>query len=252
MSCSTVTDYLAGLFGSLEFSDTSSISPDLELAYLALVTSKDEEADGPTATPVNAGTSDDTDATLVDEAVPPPAPTNSPLPISTATDVELEPAAARTVLGKRTSEDRDLMDVDSRPESRSSTTIPEEVDTAMEGSDHSSQPSASPVPSPVVSPLSPGRKTLRQDSTLSASRSARAMTIEPEAVHPSAREAQVETVTEPNLPIGPVALPPGAPTKPPLPPRPVTKASADGPMMFGESSNNHLPVLDASYTDDLL
>ena len=195
-----------------------------------MVTSKDEEAEGPSPPVVNAGTSDDTDATLVDDAPPPLAPTNSPLPVRA--DVEAEPVASRTVLGKRTSEDRDLMDVDSRPESRSSTTIPEEVDSAMnEGSDHSSQPSTeSPRVSPVASPLSPGRKSLRQDSTLSASRSARAMTIEPEAALPAAREPQVETVTEPNLPIGPVALP----EKPPLPPRPVTKASADGPMMFGK------------------
>lgn len=233
-----VTDYLSRLFSNLELSDTSSISPDLELAYLALVTSKDEEAETPiilpSTTTTTTGTSPDTDTTLVDEssAVPaPPANSPTPLPVVAEPGEIISPS---TVLGKRTSEDRDLMDVDSRPGSRSATTIPEEIDSAMDGgSDHSSRPSVSPAHSPVLSPLSPSRKALRQDSSLSASasRSTRAMTIEPEANIPSVvPEQPLESSST-----TPVAPPVGLVTFPPkLPPRPVTKPSADGPMMFGE------------------
>lgn len=216
-------------------SDTPSVSPELDLAYLALVTSKDEEADVSTTLPSNTtGTSPDTDVTLVDiddSISPPPPPSNSPVPLPALSEPEMvtSPTSA-TVLGKRTSEDRDLMDVDSQSNSRSATTIPEEVDTVMDGgSDHSSHPSVSPT----VSPLSPGRKALRQDSIHSASRSTRAMTIEPEANIPSlVPEDQLESSSStPLVPVGLVTLP----SKPPLPPRPISKPSADGPMMFGES-----------------
>lgn len=218
-------------------SDTPSVSPELELAYLALVTSKDEEADVSTTLPsTTTGTSPDTDATLVDDSIPPPPPpSNSPVPLPALVEPEMvtSPTSA-TVLGKRTSQDRDLMDVDSQPNSRSSPTIPEEVDSAMDGgSDHSSHPSVSPAVSPLLSPLSPGRKALRQDSFQSAARSTRAMTIEPEANIPSlVQEDQLESSSStPLIPEGLVTLPP----KPPLPPRPISKPSADGPMMFGES-----------------
>jgi len=230
-----VTDYLATLFSHLEMSDTPSVSPELELAYLALVTSKDEEADVSTVLPsTTTGTSPDTDVTLVDDSMPPPPPpSNSPVPLPALVEPEMvtSPSSA-TVLGKRTSEDRDLMDVDSQPNSRSSTTIPEEVDSAMDaGSDHSSHPSVSPVVSPLLSPLSPGRKALRQDSFHTAARSTRAMTIEPEANIPSL--VQLESSASTPLVPGLVTLP----SKPPLPPRPISKPSADGPMMFGESTS---------------
>lgn len=66
----TVVSHLADLFHSLEYADNPAVTPSLELAKLALVTSKDEEVDDEsTATDKSgsAGGSDDTDATLVDD-----------------------------------------------------------------------------------------------------------------------------------------------------------------------------------------
>ena len=85
-SC-TVTLQLAGLFKDLETSADSAVTPSLELAKLALVTSKDEDEDleaGKTGT----DSSNSTDATLVEEPVP-----------SRALD-EVSPDT-KSVLGKR-------------------------------------------------------------------------------------------------------------------------------------------------------
>ncbi|KAF7307239.1 USP domain-containing protein [Mycena indigotica] len=55
---------LANLFCDLQFSEDAAVTPALELAKLALVTSKDEEEDEDKA---NTDSSNDTDATLVEE-----------------------------------------------------------------------------------------------------------------------------------------------------------------------------------------
>ncbi|EJD03499.1 cysteine proteinase [Fomitiporia mediterranea MF3/22] len=59
---------LANLFMQLENSETPAVTPTLELAKLALVTSKDEEEDDPER--VGTDSSHSTDATLVDEPAP--------------------------------------------------------------------------------------------------------------------------------------------------------------------------------------
>lgn len=65
-----VVSHLADLFHSLEYAENPAVTPSIELAKLALVTSKDEEVDDESTTTDksgSAGGSDDTDATLVDD-----------------------------------------------------------------------------------------------------------------------------------------------------------------------------------------
>ena len=70
----TVVSELAELFWHLEHADLASVTPTMELAKLALVTSKDEEDDNEqTAT----DSSNNTVATLVKDALPSPAPVPS-------------------------------------------------------------------------------------------------------------------------------------------------------------------------------
>lgn len=89
-----VISELAELFWHLEHADIASITPTMELAKLALVTSKDEEDDiEQTAT----DSSNDTDATLVEDALPRTGTlTNSP--------VGSPGASSSSVLGKRSRE----------------------------------------------------------------------------------------------------------------------------------------------------
>lgn len=60
-----VIHQLAELFRNLEYSETPSVTPSIELAKLALVTSKDEEDEE--ADKGGTDSSNDTDATLVDD-----------------------------------------------------------------------------------------------------------------------------------------------------------------------------------------
>jgi ubiquitin carboxyl-terminal hydrolase 25 len=99
---STVVTLLGSLFWELEYNEDTAVTPKLDLAKLALVTSKDEEedeADRPTT-----DSSNDTDATLVEDAPPRHI---SPKPIS--------PISSPSVLGKRPRSPRknSAMDVDS-------------------------------------------------------------------------------------------------------------------------------------------
>lgn len=84
-----VINQLADLFYNLEFSEHPAVTPTLELAKLALVTSRDEEEDE-----IDKGgtdSSNDTDATLVEDG--PSRPTiDSP---------DLSQTAEKSVLGKR-------------------------------------------------------------------------------------------------------------------------------------------------------
>ena len=86
-----VVSQLANLFLQLENSDAPSVTPTLELAKLALVTSKDEEEDDPDR--VGTDSSNSTDATLVDEPMP-LRDSASPQPKSPS-------SGASSVLGKR-------------------------------------------------------------------------------------------------------------------------------------------------------
>ncbi|KAI9070249.1 cysteine proteinase [Trametes sanguinea] len=93
---------LADLFFNMEYCENPSITPEIELAKLALVTTQDEEEDDND----KAGTdsSNDTDATLVDDMAPRPTydrATSSPLQSPT-----------ESVLGKRSRDGDSSMDVD--------------------------------------------------------------------------------------------------------------------------------------------
>jgi len=95
-----VVSELAELFWHLEHADLASVTPTMELAKLALVTSKDEEDDiEQTAT----DSSNDTDATLVEDA---PAPRAGPVAgagtrTGTGSPVGSPGASSSSVLGKR-------------------------------------------------------------------------------------------------------------------------------------------------------
>lgn len=105
-----VVTQLANLFWQLEHLQTAAITPTVELAKLALVTSRDEEEDE-----VDRGgtdSSNDTDATLVEDA---------PTRVSATEQSSHSPVRSGTVLGKRLRDDpqqRGEMDVDSpKPDS---------------------------------------------------------------------------------------------------------------------------------------
>ena len=90
---------LANLFWHLENSEAPSVTPSLELAKLALVTSKDEEEDDPERGGTDSSHS--TDATLVDEPAPSSSLRDSPQPITRTSIVPESPLSASSVLGKR-------------------------------------------------------------------------------------------------------------------------------------------------------
>lgn len=112
----TVVAALGNLFWELEYSETPAITPDLDLAKLALVTSKDEEEDEHGRNDVGTDSSASTDATLVDEPLPMgPAPAPAPPPSASASppaSAVLSPSPS--VLGKRQRRARSApsMDVD--------------------------------------------------------------------------------------------------------------------------------------------
>jgi ubiquitin carboxyl-terminal hydrolase 25/28 len=109
-----VISQLADLFWQLEYCSTTAVTPTIELAKLALVTSRDEEEDE--ADKGGTDSSNDTDATLVDDG---------PSRIL-ASDQILQPPGSPglslgSVLGKRPRDverQRSEMDVDSPVESK--------------------------------------------------------------------------------------------------------------------------------------
>ncbi|KAI0352188.1 cysteine proteinase [Trametes cingulata] len=93
---------LADLFFNMEYCEHPAITPEIELAKLALVTTQDEEEDD--ADKAGTDSSNDTDATLVDDMAPRPTydrASSSPLQSPTG-----------SVLGKRSREGDSSMDVD--------------------------------------------------------------------------------------------------------------------------------------------
>lgn len=129
----TVCALLNDLFVGLASSEASAVLPEVELAKLALLTSKDEEEAHPERAAAATSTgSADTDSTLVesqmglqterDQSSPPPLLPPSPPPQSSSMDAS--PSSPRvSVLGKRTSEElehernerRSPMEVDGAP-----------------------------------------------------------------------------------------------------------------------------------------
>ncbi|CDZ97295.1 Ubiquitin carboxyl-terminal hydrolase [Phaffia rhodozyma] len=229
------TEALSGLFLNLELSEVASIAPELELAYLALVTSKDEEDESPPlhSTAIRDGSSD-TEQTLVEDGS---ASVTTSQVILSAPQPPSRMSSTSSVLGKRSSEDREepsKMDVDDR--SMFSTQPPLSEDAAMSDgpSDVSTEvstdpPSPLPIHSSLLNDAAP-RKTPRRRSTVLL-RADREMTVEPEAeVHPYApvesqktRDGLQKTSALSN--------------PPPLPPRNkmvVPKDVGNGAMMFGK------------------
>jgi ubiquitin carboxyl-terminal hydrolase 25/28 len=99
-----VINQLADLFFNLEYCETAAVTPTIELAKLALVTSRDEEEDE--ADRGGTDSSNDTDATLVEDGPPrialaeaspksPRSPTRSPNSIlgKRPRDVDRQPSA---------------------------------------------------------------------------------------------------------------------------------------------------------------
>jgi len=134
----TVINQLAELFFNLEYCETAAVTPSIELAKLALVTSRDEEEDEADKT----DSSNDTDATLVDDA---PARTVNETPTT-----EIPRSTSRSpnsVLGKR------ARDVERQPSA-----MDLDPPSSPRNTDHfvsSPMRVASDSPPPLVSPGSP-------------------------------------------------------------------------------------------------
>jgi ubiquitin carboxyl-terminal hydrolase 25/28 len=125
---SQVVSQLASLFTDMECSSDLSVTPSLELAKLALVTSKDEEDEEILTRPDNTDSSNSTDATLVEESLPGLTPMNN-------ATVE----GSSSILGKRGRADLQV------------------ADTATADGDVDMQDASMPVPQPP--PLPPRRKS---------------------------------------------------------------------------------------------
>ncbi|KAF9469591.1 hypothetical protein BDZ94DRAFT_1151478 [Collybia nuda] len=100
---------LADLFFNMEYSETAAVTPTIELAKLALVTSRDEEEDE--ADKGGTDSSNDTDATLVDDG--PTLPTLTEAPPRSPQSLTRSP---NSVLGKRPRDNErqpSTMDLDS-------------------------------------------------------------------------------------------------------------------------------------------
>lgn len=229
---------LSDLFMQMARAEVNSITPSLELAKLALVTSKDEEEDEAKANPNSvAGTSSSasTDATLVEEAttsIPGPLPAN----FGMATSATLAPPPAptsATVLGKR----------------------PRDTEMNLDGNVEGNV--ASKARSPRTEDSPPPDKTMRIDEPEGSGRD------KAEAPHHEAIEEDVEmedaevssvlgsagasggasmagsptpsahqTIADTSTSNQPPPLPKRQP--PPLPPR--KQPASDSVMMFGENS----------------
>jgi ubiquitin carboxyl-terminal hydrolase 25/28 len=98
-----VISQLADLFWQLEYCEAAAVTPTIELAKLALVTSRDEEEDE--ADKGGTDSSNDTDATLVDD---------TPTRFSSSDQPPRSPARSPgSVLGKRPRDiDRQVLEID--------------------------------------------------------------------------------------------------------------------------------------------
>jgi len=142
-----VVSELAELFWHLEHADIASVTPTMELAKLALVTSKDEEDDiEQTAT----DSSNDTDATLVEDA-PPRAG------VVTGSPVGSSGASSSSVLGKR-SRDKEIgsrMSIDSITDKDNYVIISKNSDAGPSGVGGGAEIEMKDVEPPAVSGMKP-------------------------------------------------------------------------------------------------
>jgi ubiquitin carboxyl-terminal hydrolase 25/28 len=100
-----VLSRLGDLFSNLEYCNAAAVTPTIELAKLALVTSRDEEDDE--LEKGGTDSSNDTDATLVDDGVSRPSLTGP----STET-TRSPPLSPDSVLGKRAREEKRSTDME--------------------------------------------------------------------------------------------------------------------------------------------
>lgn len=96
---------LAELFSNLEYCKTAAVTPTIELAKLALVTSRDEEDDE--LEKGGTDSSNDTDATLVDDGVSRPSLTGS-----SQEAAQPPPLSLNSVLGKRARDEKKANDME--------------------------------------------------------------------------------------------------------------------------------------------
>ncbi|KAJ9104496.1 hypothetical protein QFC21_001992 [Naganishia friedmannii] len=194
---------LVRLFQSLDGSQENAVRPEKELAYLALVTAADEvNKDPPSDMPSGA-----TDSTLVNDE---PMELDNDLTQST-------PEAGKSVLGKRSTEERDL------PEA-SVTEALREGDTATD------IPASAPTTNPL--PMSPS-ESHRQIKPLRAT-SHNGVQSPPAVEQPAPLEMETSAgLTESALVIDPETAPEVGPMPPPLPPR-QHRPSMTSDMMFGQ------------------
>lgn len=136
--------HLSDLFTQMAWAEPNAVTPSLELAKLALVTSKDEEEDESKAKPATAegeSSSASTDATLVEESGSPQAP-GAPSAPSTSTEAAASPTPtsnASTVLGKRPREALEAQPVPSvsGPEAATQATTDEDAPPQAKRPNHS-------------------------------------------------------------------------------------------------------------------
>ncbi|TFK84094.1 cysteine proteinase [Polyporus arcularius HHB13444] len=186
---------LADLFWNMKMCENPAVTPAIELAKLALVTSQDEEEDEVEADKAGTDSSNDTDATLVDDmavsALPAFDHTSSPL--------QSPKSPSGSVLGKR----------------------PRDADSAMDLDIQSQTMSMSPGSSPpatesVASSKGQEASSFIEDAIASSSSSSVATAKRP------AEDADVEMKDESQV----------AKVPPPLPPR-RARQTDDSVMMFG-------------------
>jgi ubiquitin carboxyl-terminal hydrolase 25/28 len=142
----TVIAQLAELFFNLEYCESPAVTPTIELAKLALVTSRDEEEDEVDKSGTDS--SNDTDATLVEDA-----PSRVPISETSPPSPHSPPRTPDSVLGKRARDVQpksDAMDLDD----------PAPHSPSMEGfvqipssRDSSSPPPLEPEPMPSSSQM---------------------------------------------------------------------------------------------------
>ncbi|KIJ66462.1 hypothetical protein HYDPIDRAFT_86199 [Hydnomerulius pinastri MD-312] len=162
---------LADLFWQLEFCEAAAVTPTMDLAKLALVTSRDEEDEE--ADVRGTDSSNDTDATLVEDSQTP------------SRLVKTE--SASSVLGKRAREDQRLstsMNVDEEALPKSPVSDVEKNGYVM-----------------VSHPSSPRRsKSPRLDSASSSSSSSKSATLKETTTQDNTPQGSDDTVNKPPLP----------------------------------------------------
>jgi ubiquitin carboxyl-terminal hydrolase 25 len=231
----TVLAQLSDLFTQMAWGDANAITPSIELAKLALVTSKDEEEDEAKANPtvtVATSSSPSTDATLVEEVNglhPPLLPTYG-YSASTSTGPAL-PANA-TVLGKRSrevdldAEKTEQTTADGSPAAISKPRSPRREDSPPP--DKTMRIDEPPAPDQEMFELkrTEGQDTNMEDAEVSSVNASQGGSI-PGSPPPESAPPAAETAASSQPPPLPKRQPP------PLPPR--KQPVSDSVMMFGKT-----------------